>query len=61
MNCMSRIICLREFFGMKDGQKLVEFSAEIKALSEPEKEYLATTAKAEMIRRGSHKPEDFGF
>jgi hypothetical protein len=37
----SRIVLFKEFFGMKQGQTLQEFSNEVKELSEPEKVELA--------------------
>jgi len=36
---MTFIAAMKDFFGMKDGQTLTQFSAELKALDEKEKEF----------------------
>lgn len=58
---MSEMVVLKTFFGFKPEQVLKDFAAECAHLSTEEKGELARLAKAEMIKRGSHKPEDFGF
>jgi hypothetical protein len=45
---MTPIVCLRTFFGHKEGQTLQGFAAEIKELSEEEKMHLAALAAEEM-------------
>lgn len=44
----SQAVILKEFFGMKPGQTLTDFMAEIKALSPLEKDQLASAAAREM-------------
>jgi hypothetical protein len=43
----SRIVILREFFGIKHGQTLKDFVEEIKALTEADKQELVTAICAQ--------------
>jgi hypothetical protein len=45
---VSSVVALKEFFGLKPGETLQEFLAEIRALSAEEKHNLAMLACAEM-------------
>lgn len=61
MAALSALTTLKEFFGYHPGQTLKEFAEEVKRLSDAEKTELATLAKAEMIRRGTHNAASFAF
>jgi hypothetical protein len=60
---MSELMTLKSFFGNRPGSdnSLKAFADECKALSAEAKAELARLAKAEMLRVGSHKAEDFAF
>ncbi len=56
MPAMNTVSTLRDFFNPPELKM-----DELKAMNSATRRELAEMCKAEMIRRGSHKPEDFDF